>query len=342
MIDNIKILSATEESEFLSKFNRLLKEDAADSCSEFDNGTYYLGHGSSRIVFRVPQELVEEFFPKWGLDKKYLSHAFVVKVSLGAGGFVQTQNEIMAYKAYGDKEPLAAILAYGQYVEIMENVNNVLGDNEVYIDCDDIIDNDIYYAYYYNMREQICELAFKVWGDGDDTKNYLSYNNEYKFSDSKCETILTRLFTDAKNCGNQFSKVLAERHEENLRILKLYNDAKKDLDELLGSTADNSQLGLNDDGKAVSYDYGFRGNNGDNSYWSDTYSWSSPIADEMNKTSQRCNYIDFITKTLSEFRDYYKLSCIDVRNQELKFCDKYGINTYNIKNEQLNEEGEIF
>lgn len=335
--NEMKVLSATEECEFLRKLDTLLREDMADNCGNFDEGAYYLGHGSSRMVFRVPQEMVEEFFPKWGLDRKYLSHAFVVKVSLGAGGFVQAQNEIMAYKLYGGKEPLAAILAYGQYIEIMENVNNVLADREVYIDVSDVFGDEVYYTYYYSMQDAICELAFKVWGDGEDTKNYLSYQKDCLFN-SECETILTRLFTDAKKSPDNIIKTLAETHEENIRILSMYCEAVDRLNEVFGSTADNSQLGLNDEGKAVSYDYGFRG--GD-SHWSDTHSWSSPISDEMDDMRQRVKYVDFITESLSEFTHYSKLSCGDIRNQELKFCDDNDIDASNIQNERLDDYGEI-
>ena len=332
----IKVLSVQEEYNFLKDFCRVLKEDAESFRSEgrYSCGEYYLGHGSSRMTFVLPDDLVKKYFPNWNLpvDKSY-----VVKINMGAGGFVQSKNEILAYRIYGDRYPLAAIYAYGQYVEVMENVNNILSERECYIDCDEIeAGYNAYYTYYYNMQKEICDLAFKLWGDGEDIKNWLNYDRPDNMNEDTCEAKLKELIAAAKKDSNSVIRAEGEVMEDNIRILSAYSEAKNKLDEILGETADNSQLGVNDEGDVVTYDYGFRGNEYE-SGWSYSHSWSSPIADEMDAIQNRVDYITFLTSILRDSPQFK--GALSARAFEIQYCKNKDIDCYDIKQENLDENG---
>lgn len=95
---DIKELTIQEEKDILSSLNS--KE--------------YVGNGSSRLVFRISADIA-----------KYLnlpSEDYVIKLACGGGGYTQNHAEIDAYKKYGDELPLARIVAYGKFIEVMEYV----------------------------------------------------------------------------------------------------------------------------------------------------------------------------------------------------------------------------
>lgn len=331
----IKVLSVQEEYNFLKDFWRILKEDAENFRCEgkYACGEYYLGHGSSRMAFVLPEDLVKTYFSDWNLP---LDKSYVVKINMGAGGFVQSKNEILAYRIYGDRYPLAAIYAYGQYVEIMENVNNILSERECYIDCDEIENGyNAYYTYYYNMQKDICNLAFKLWGDGEDIKNWLSYDKP-DMSEDACEAKLKELIAAAKKDSNHVTRAEGEVMEDNIRILKAYSEAKCKLDDILGETADNSQLGINDEGDVVTYDYGFRGNEYE-SGWSYSHSWSSPIANEMDSIKNRVDYIAFLTGILKDSPRFN--GALSARKFEIQYCQTKDIDYHYIREENLDENG---
>ena len=78
----IKVLSAQEEYNFLKDFWRILKEDAENFRCEgkYACGEYYLGHGSSRMAFVLPEDLVKTYFSDWNLP---LDKSYVVKINMG-------------------------------------------------------------------------------------------------------------------------------------------------------------------------------------------------------------------------------------------------------------------
>lgn len=70
-----------------------------------------IGSGGGRMVFIHPAD-----------------NSKVIKVALGAGGVVQNLNEQSVYEGYGDTGYLADIHGYCDYLEIMDRVDDCIGD----------------------------------------------------------------------------------------------------------------------------------------------------------------------------------------------------------------------
>lgn len=71
--------------------------------------------GAARMVFPLNKMLQADL----GIDP---SEDCIVKVPMGIGGYRQTQLEIQTYLIYGQSKPLARLIRYGHFVEIMEKV----------------------------------------------------------------------------------------------------------------------------------------------------------------------------------------------------------------------------
>lgn len=78
----------------------------------------FLDNGASRCVFNCSKEIADFL----GID----GDNYIVKLACGVGGVRQTQAEVSCFLDHPDA-PLAEIIAYGRYVEIMEYVH---------VDCD--------------------------------------------------------------------------------------------------------------------------------------------------------------------------------------------------------------
>ena len=93
-------------------FHELSKDDQKEILRQLiDKKADIIGSGGGRMVFVYPA------------DKSK-----VVKVALGAGGVVQNLNEQSVYEGYGDTGYLADIHGHCDYLEIMDRVDDCIGD----------------------------------------------------------------------------------------------------------------------------------------------------------------------------------------------------------------------
>jgi len=91
--------------------------------------------GAARMVFPLNKMLQADL----GIDP---NEDCIVKVPMGIGGYRQTQLEIQTYLTYGSNWPLARLIRYGHFIEIMERVEvddfrgfyDEYGDAEGYAD----------------------------------------------------------------------------------------------------------------------------------------------------------------------------------------------------------------
>ena len=93
-----------------------------------------IDHGMARCVIETPKEIAEQFG---------ITQPSVIKLAIGEGGVVQTQNEINAFLEYGLDYPLAEIHVGGRFIEIMERVTPL---DEGYTDYLDYTDGEDYAA----------------------------------------------------------------------------------------------------------------------------------------------------------------------------------------------------
>lgn len=75
----------------------------------------FLGNGAARAVFALKDTMKESL----GIND---DRDLVVKLALGLGGLRQNQLETKTFLEYGKSAPLAEIVAYGRYIEVMEAV----------------------------------------------------------------------------------------------------------------------------------------------------------------------------------------------------------------------------
>lgn len=178
--------------------------------------------GSSRVCIDGDNECfaeLESFFAALNINIHYC----VVKVAVGIGGQTQMSREITAYNKYGDEYPLAAVFAYGRFIEIMEKVELVDYEYRNYYECG--IFELFYYVYggtYYNDRGE--EMS---WEDDD-----------YRY------TFMERYPDDANS--------------ERIRNHEMIIDTIESLTDIFGETGDNAQLGYSVIDDCIKcYDYGF-------------------------------------------------------------------------------------
>lgn len=148
---------------------------------------------------------------------------YVAKIALGVGGMNQNNREVQAYLENGRHYPLAEIYRAGKFTTIMEYVSPV---DDAYRDCDlyDFNGWEDLYDYINDVESAYCDFL----NDMDPT---VEDENDFEFND------LTADFPKRE-------------------VLAVWNTICE-LADLFGETSDNAQLGYNEDGDIVCYDYGF-------------------------------------------------------------------------------------
>lgn len=98
----------------------------------------FIDNGAARMVFHLEDNLKKQL----GIEVDF---PCVVKVPLGLGGYNQTQTEIKTYLENGKVLPLADIVAYGRYIEIMEQVEveDYRDFYDEYCDVDDYMEDAV-------------------------------------------------------------------------------------------------------------------------------------------------------------------------------------------------------
>jgi len=317
----VKILNSKEEFDFLKDF-----------AAAFDTAhDLFISTGSSRAVFNMPDSLAAKYAPLWGRKPGQLVDC-VVKLSLGVGGFVQAQNEINTFVAYEEKLPLAKIYAYGQYVEIREWVDTEPDGIDAWTLKNDYDHKPERFAVCSN-RQRILDEA--VAGHSvswmtekdyrrleDDDFDYDEYEDLYSFVVQHVSHDLHEtLESDCQNAYDVFSAI-------------------DDLNYFLGDTSDNCQIGRNSEGRWVSYDYGFRGDN-----WGENHSWGSPIANAIDDPEVCSDYLHNLCGILEEAIKVQQsidavLTCQDRFQAEKDFCVEHNFGSYYCNHSQkVNENG---
>ena len=233
--------------------------------------TESLGSGSSRVVYDLNDDVKVKLFKELGLLTSYTSRVhYVVKLALGLGGRTQSDNEYTAYVAYGDIFPLAPIVAAGQFVLIMEKLEN-----------DDI-------------TRCVCGIDDECPdGEAIEREVIINYHLDHDHM---------------VHCYDKDTSVLekeSDLDEEALSELRVAsNDAASvinDLNDLFGTTADNCQIGKNGYGCYLCYDYGFRGDG-----WGSNNTWSSRLSDWVDDGNTIDIYINKLIAALKETDDAYE------------------------------------
>lgn len=264
--------------------------DLTEYLEKYDRDSIYVGNGSSRIVLDTPTFMAEKYYKVWGLD---INREYIVKIAVGLGGKTQMDNEIEAYEAYGDCLPLAKIPAYGEFVEIMEKV-----DTSIY----DLYNENTWYGLYYYKD------YYKLFQEGGEFES--DYDEAYTYEE------LCKIVQEKKPEEK-------ETIEEYLRLHDQIEEVVKELDDNFGYTSDNEQVGQDADGRVVSYDYGFKGDN-----WGDTHTWSSPVTDNLYDTENLSSYFHKLIEGLNS-------ETIDYRSLENEWLLENG---YEYDYEELNKE----
>lgn len=173
-------------------------------------------HGTSRIVFDVG-EANKNLRNALGLPK-YIKDNVVIKLAIGEAGYCQNQAEVEAFERYGDDYPLAAIYAAGRFIIVMEFVTPVDG---AFSDYPDDTDRD-------GVFLSINDLSYDKFTYED------TYEINWKKIDNYCQSY------DLDYSYDYVDKVC--------NVI----DAIYDLFE----TGDAWQVGENEYGDLVAYDYG--------------------------------------------------------------------------------------
>lgn len=173
-------------------------------------------HGTSRLVFNVG-EANKNLRNALGLPK-YIKDNVVIKLAIGEAGYCQNQAEVEAYERYAGEYPLAAIYAAGRFINVMEFVTPVDG---AFSDYPDEADRDSIFL----------------------SINDLSYDK----------------FTYEDTCEVNWEKV--NNYCQYYSLDYSYNDVNKVCDVIdaiydLFETGDAWQVGENEYGDLVAYDYG--------------------------------------------------------------------------------------
>ena len=183
----------------------------------------YYGRGSSRVVYLLDPMQNEEhldYIRDAGLPAD--GRAYVIKVALGVGGMNQNMREVKAFLEYGFKYPLAHIYRSGKFVEVMEVVDIIdpeYRDSEIYdYGC---------FEDYYDMLNNV-EGAYQEYLSDLDPE---TEEDNFEFNDSQA----------------YFKKS---------EVLKVW-EISCELADIFGETSDNLQLGYNNQGVLVCYDYGY-------------------------------------------------------------------------------------
>ena len=256
-----------------------------------DRDDIYIGNGSSRIVVDTPACLIEKYYKVWGLNT---NREYVIKIAVGLGGKTQMDNEVEAYENYGDYLPLARIPACGKFIEVMEKVDSSIFDS---------YDENAWFGLYYNRDYG---TLFQKGGELE-----LDYDEAYSFEE------LCKIVQEKKPEEKAAIREYLELHSQ-------IEEAVAELNDNLGYTNDNEQVGQDAEGRIVSYDYGFKGDS-----WGDSHTWSSPITDNLYDTENLSSYFCKLIEGLSSEE------AIDYRCLENEWLLENG---YDYDYEELNKE----
>ena len=220
----------------------------------------YLGRGSARLVYLLDPYQDESHADVLKIAGLPCDRSYVLKVALGVGGMNQNGREINAFLEYGNAYPLAEIYRSGKFIEIMEYVEPI--DDE-YRDIDpyDFDCLESFYDELNGVQEAYAEFLNDLDPAVEDAEDF-----EY----------------------NDFNAIFKKRE-----VTEVWH-ALCELADLFGETSDNAQLGYNDAGELVCYDYGYQVGSG--------YDWAS-----------KCGCI--LTENLNA---YFKL-CIESLEVEKNF-----------------------
>lgn len=233
--------------------------------------TESLSSGSSRVVYDLNEDVKVKLFKELGVLTSYTNGVhYVVKLALGLGGRTQSDNEYAAYVAYGDTYPLAPIVAAGQFVLIMEKLE----------------DDDI--------TRCICSTDDEC-PDGEEIEREVIINYHLDY-----DHMINRYNKDTSVLEKE-----SDLDEEALSELRIASDDAasviRDLDSLFGTTLDNCQIGKNGYGCYLCYDYGFRGDG-----WGSKNTWSSRLSNWVDDGRTIDIYINKLIAALKETDDAYE------------------------------------
>lgn len=213
----------------VAKLSLQQEKDILDSLIEFAaSGEANMNNGSSRVVFcgidAYTYDLLKDFVPA--------GRNVVVKINMGSAGVIQSQQERDVYESADSMqvEYLADIYCYGNCIQVMEAVSTET--NYDMVNTRDIAD-EVYYCLQQDIYNDI-DFATQV-------------ARSYYYID--CDKELNEEQTAFVN--DNFNDIIEIRSCISL------------ISELIGWTGDLTQLGKNQDGEIVLYDYGYFSDSGD-------------------------------------------------------------------------------
>lgn len=183
----------------------------------------YLDRGSARVVYLLDPYQEESHADALKIAGLPCDRSYVIKVALGVGGMNQNGREVNSFLQYGNNYPLAQIFRSGKFVEIMEYVEPIA---EEYRDASpyDFECLEDFYDELNNVADAYHEFLCDLDSEEEDP-------DDFTFNDMNA-TFKKREVTEVWH-------------------------ALCELADLFGETSDNTQLGYNNDGELVCYDYGF-------------------------------------------------------------------------------------
>ena len=155
-----------------------------------------------------------------------LGDGYCVKVAIDRKGQFQNHIEVDTYATYGRKN-LAEVKAFGKYIVVMEEVQPV---------------------------SHIIEDAIWLYERRSGSTYYSSYDSDYTNSNTGSDSEYESHTEEEKDLT--FEGLTAEEVKEAMMLIEW-------LDDVMGHTSDNQQIGFARDGRAVAYDYGYMPENHD-------------------------------------------------------------------------------
>lgn len=188
------------------------------------SGDAVLHNGSSRVVFCD----VDAYTYSLLSDFVPVGRDIVIKINMGSAGAIQSQQERDVYESADETqvEYLADIYCYGNCIQVMEAV---LLDGDLY----DIAD-DVYYCLQQDDIYDNTDFAIQV------ARSYYCIDYDKELNEEQTAFV-----------NDNFNDIIEIRNCISL------------ISELIGWTGDLTQLGKNQDGEVVLYDYGYFSDSGD-------------------------------------------------------------------------------
>lgn len=146
-------------------------------------------HGTSRMVFDVSQGN-SNLRNALGLPK-YIKDNVVIKLAIGEAGYCQNRAEVEAFERYGDEYPLAQIYAAGRFINVMEFVTPVDG---AFSDYPDDTDRDGIFLSINDLSYEHFTYDDTCEIDWDEINHYCKYHSlDYSYNDVNkvCDVIDT-------------------------------------------------------------------------------------------------------------------------------------------------------